>query len=346
MNRVRRRKGGAGGTSGNKLRPGHPRRRNKESFADGLLDAWAAKAQDERLQWLNKPRLHTAIFEEARRDEELENLLATNGATFKDKDGAEVFARQKEKRRQEINARIGLLGWSLERLNAFTDAVVAYRGNASIQKYLSIRQNFPEVEIQVARFGGIDALFALEADFRDQGINPDLIAGALDGDEPSVDALCLRLLKLLTERDELPKNVPGYINRRRNAVSDASVNYLIITILEAYDWNEDVYRVPASLVVLIRYQLCGLQPDLDVEYRLRERKKNVAMAVAQLLKPDERLSINKLKQLAGISRTTAARWLSDSSFQRWLDFWRKHENGLFKGARQATSKTSTKESKR
>jgi hypothetical protein len=41
------------------------------------------------------------------------------------------------------------------------------------------------------------------------------------------------------------------------AVSDAFVSYLIATILEAYDWNEDVYRVPASLVVLVRHQLCG-----------------------------------------------------------------------------------------
>lgn len=344
MSRVHRKKRGPTEASSNsKRRPGHSGRRNKKSFADGLLDASAARAQQERLHWLNKPRLHTAIFAEARRDEELEELLANNGANFKDKNDAEVFARQKEKRRHEINAKIGLLGWSLERLNSFTDAVVAYRENASIQNYLSIRREFPEVEIQVARFGGIEALFALEADFKDQGINPNLIAGALDGDEPSVDALCLRLLELISERDELPKNGPGYIERRRSAISDASISYLITTILEAYDWNEDVYRVPASLVVLIRHQLCGLRPDLEVEYKLREHKKNVAMAAARLLKPDERLSINKLKELAGISRTTAARWLGDPSFQRWLDFSRKHESGLFEAIRKAASKTRQKE---
>jgi len=93
--------------------------------------------------------------------------------------------------------------------------------------------------------------------------------------------------------------------------------------MEAYDWNEDVYRVPASLVVLVRHQLCGSTPDLYAEYLLRERKKNVAIAVSRLMKPDERLSINKLKLLAGIPRTTAARWLSDPYFQRWLDFGRK-----------------------
>lgn len=340
MGRVRRRKGRAGeATSTNKRGTGHSNRRNKKSFADGLLDAWAARAQRERLQWLNKPRLHTAIFAEARRDEELERLLATNGANFKNKNDAEVFARQKEKRQQEIDAEVGLLGWSLERLNLFTDAVVAYRANASIQNYLSIRREFPEVEIQVARFGGIDALFSLEGDFRDQGISPDLIAGALDGDEPSVDALCLRLLELLVERDKLPKSGRGFIDQRRKAISDATVSYLITTILEAYDWNEETYRIPASLVVLIRHQVCGAQPDLDAEYRLRERKKQVAMAIAQHLKEDERLSINKLKLLAGIPRTTAARWIGDPDFRSWLDWARKRaKEGLFEITRRAPKK--------
>ena len=332
MKRVRRKKADKGGsTSDNERRRGHS---SRESFSNNLLDAWAAKAERERFGWLNRPRLHTAIFEETRCDEELERLIATKRAAFKNEEDAELFARRKEKRQQEIDVRIGSLDWPSDKLKLFVDAVVAYRENASIQNYLLIRQKFPEVEIQVSRFGGIDPLFALEADFKDQGINPDLIAGALDGVEPSVDALCLRLLELLLEREKLPKTGQGSIDRRRKAISDAFVNYLITTTLEAYDWNEDVYRVPASLVVLIRHQLCGTRPDLDVECRLRERKKNVAIGVAQSLKPDERLSINKLKLLAGIPRTTAARWLSDADFQRWLDFGRKQPwKDLFKTGR-------------
>ncbi len=340
MSAVRRKKAGfRKSASGNKPTRGRSGRQNKDLFVDGILDTWAVRAAQERSKWLSKPRLHTAVFEQARHDEEFEKVLATNKAAFKDKSDAEAFARQKEKRQQEIDTAIRSLGWSLERLKSFIDAVVTYRGDVSIQNYLSIRQKFPEVDIQVAHFGGIDALFSLEADFKNQGINPDLIAGALDGDEPGVDELCLHLLDLLLKRDELPKSGSGFIDRRRKAVSDASVNYLITTILEAYDWNEHVYRVPASLVVLIRHQLCGTQPDLDVEYRLRERKRSVAMGVAQCLNPEERLSINKLKLLAGISRTTAARWLKDQYFQHWLDFGRRQPwEELLSAARQGASK--------
>jgi hypothetical protein len=343
MSRVRPRKASAGEpNSDNKQRRGHSSRQGKKSSADDLLDAWTAKAERERCEWLNKPRLHTAIFEDARRDEELEKLLVVNKAAFKNEKDAEAFARRKEKRQQEIHARMESLGWSSEKAESFIDAVIAHRKNASLQNYLSIRQKFPEVEIQVARFGGIEALFTLQADFESQGIDPKLIAGALDGVETSVDALCLRLLELLLERERLPTRGPGSIDRRRKAISDASVSYLITTILEAYDWNEEVFRVPASLVVLIRHQLCGGQPDLETEYRLRERKQNVAMAVAQQLKPDERLSINKLKAVAGIPRTTAARWLNDPNFQQWLDFGRKQPwKDLFKTGRRRATKTST-----
>jgi hypothetical protein len=153
MIQVRRRKASAREpTSGNKRRRGHSSGQNKRSLADGLLDAWAVNAERERLKWLDRPRLHTAVFEQARRDEEIERLLATNGAAFKDKKDEQVFVQQKEKRKQEINAAIGSLGWPSERLESFIDAVVSYRRDASIQNYLFIREKFPEVEIQVPRF--------------------------------------------------------------------------------------------------------------------------------------------------------------------------------------------------
>jgi hypothetical protein len=154
-----------GSTSDNERKRGNSRR---ESVSNNLLDAWAANAERERFGWLNRPRLHTAVFEQIRRDEEIERLIATKRATFKSEQDAERFARGKEKRQHEIDASIGSLDWSSDKLKAFIDAVAvaAYGENASIQAYLLIRQKFPEVEIQVSRFGGIDPLFALEADFK------------------------------------------------------------------------------------------------------------------------------------------------------------------------------------
>jgi len=334
MSRLKnKRKSERGASTGRKAKRTDSTGDQLKTRLDQFSEIWHEKAERERLAWLSKPRLHTAIFADAWQDGEIEKLLVANNGVLQ---GSDLFAQEKEKRRQEIERMTADLGWPPERLKLFMERVVAYRRYPSIQNYLRVRREFPEVEIQVAQFGGIEALFKLEKDFEKQGIDPDLVAGALDADEPCVDALCLRLLELLTARDAISKNGPGHIEKRRSAISDATVNYLISTIMEAFDWNDGTARVPASLVVLIRHQLCGQVPDLDMEVRLRERQEHVALIAGQSLKPGERLSINKLKELAGISRTTAARWLADPRFQSWLDTGRRWAaEGLFEEGKRA-----------
>jgi hypothetical protein len=318
----------------NKRAVNHKRRtQDGVSAWDRALLIWEEYIEQERSAWLRRPRLHTAIFVKAWEQDQLAKVLAATKGFLQH---PEVFEREKQKRRQEIDARIENLGWSEERLELFIQQVVAYRKDATIQNYLQVRREFPEIEILVGRFGGLEALFTLQKDFESRGIDPHLIAAALDADEPGVDALCLRLLELLAARDNLPKSGPGQIEKRRSAISDATVNYLIATILEAYDWHDYISRVPASLVVLIRHQLCKSVPDLESEVRLRKHQENVALAVAQHLKPGEKLSINKLKHLAGLPRSTAARWLADPVFQRWLDNRRKWAaEGVFEEGKRA-----------
>ena len=131
------------------------------------------------------------------------------------------------------------LGLSGERRALFKQLVVAYRREPTIESYIQIRRKFPEVEIQISQFGGIDALFALQEDFEKQGVHPELVAAALDSDEPSLDALSLHLLECLVARSKLPRDGVGYIEKRRSAISDAMVNYLISLMLEGLDWHDE-----------------------------------------------------------------------------------------------------------
>jgi hypothetical protein len=273
-------------------------------------------AEGARLRWLRRPRLHTAIFEESWRNEKIANELAKRGAVTQEMD---AFERKRVKREQQIEEVKKSLGWPDERLALFKQFVVQYRKEQSIEHYVQIRRSFPEVEIQVSQFAGIDPLFALESELKRQGVNPDLVAAALDADEPSIDTLCLHLLELLIARNKLPNTGPGHIAMRRSAISDTTVNYLISTMLESFDRNEDIFRIPASFVVLVRHQLCGLRPDLHQEYLSTEKRHNMAFVVAQQLKPDEKLSINKLVEMTGIPRSTAARWLKDQEFRQLVD---------------------------
>lgn len=156
-------------------------------------------------------------------------------------------------RKNSQNDLVGLLSG----LALFKRLVVAYRNEYSIESYVAIKHEFPELEIQVGYFGGFDVLLQLEKELAGQSINPQLVASSLDGDEPSIDAVSLCLLELLIARSKLPKGGHGYIEKRRNATSDVTINYLIVVMLEALDWQGEEIRIPASLVVLIREQLCG-----------------------------------------------------------------------------------------
>jgi hypothetical protein len=203
------------------------------------------------------------------------------------------------------------VGWSDERLIMFTKLIAEYRDEPSIENYLRIRREFPEVEIRVDQFLESVFISALADAVGRQGIEPELIAAAWYGGAPYVDALCLRLLELRSARDKLPKDGPGHIQRRRGAINDSTINYLIATMLETLASGEGKYSIPASLVVLIRHQFCGANPDLHTASLLESKRNALARVVAEKLKADEKLSINKLVQMTGLPRATAARMLKD-----------------------------------
>jgi hypothetical protein len=166
--------------------------------------------------------------------------------------------------------------------------------------------------------------FVLRPDLQRKGVEPDLVAAALGGRgreehsiEHSVDALSLHLLECLAARDRLPKDGPGHIEKRRNAISDATVNYLIATMLEWLALNGA--RFPISLFMLIRRQLCGPNPDLHQAYLSRTKRIWTAMEVGGKLQPGEKLSVNKLAKMTGAPRATAARWLATGGFEAWAN---------------------------
>jgi hypothetical protein len=96
--------------------------------------------------------------------------------------------------------------------------------------------------------------------------------------------------KLALELVALPKSGTGHIDQRRQAINDATVNYLISLMVESLEWNEDEIRLPGSLVMLIRRQLCGDHPDLYSESVLIEKRRNAAYIAAQIF-PEGKISV-------------------------------------------------------
>jgi hypothetical protein len=288
---------------GNKRR-GNKRTKHRASIPDptpkpkstiSVEQRFSEHAWQKRRVWLRRP--HIARWE-------LED--APDNVPEAPKEVAERARKQNELAKK--------LGWKPERLARFKQLVLRYEKDPTIANYLQIRRDFPETEIEVGYFGGgIDAPFELEEKFAGHGIDPMLLLGASVADEPDIDALCLQVLELLVMRGKLPKEGPGFIEKRRKAISDATINYLIVEILEAIDRYAG--SIPGSLVVLIREQLCGSNPDLHQQYLARERFQNAAYSAGQLFQQTgEQISVRDLAAAAGVSRGTAARWLADKRF--------------------------------
>jgi hypothetical protein len=232
--------------------------------------------------------------------------------------GQEIAARN-------LNELAKNLRLSGKRLTLFKELVVAYRREPTIEHYVRFRREFPEVELWIFQIGGPDPFFALQKKFLEQGIDHHSlqIEAVTAADEPSIDALSLRLLERLIARGKLPKDGPGHIEKRRNAISDTTVNYLISVMLESMLWNDAQVRMPTSLIVLIREQLCGRNPDLYKEYLLKGKRRDSATAAAKCF-PQGKISVRKLAAALNVSRGTAARWLTDREFLEWLEWARKN----------------------
>jgi hypothetical protein len=265
-----------------------------ESTISDAAQRFAEHAWQKRRAWYRRPHIARWEFEDPP-----DNVL-------EDPEDVERARKQNELAKK--------LGWEPERLARCKQLVLRYEKDPTIANYLQIRRDFPETAIEVGYFGGgIDAPFELEEKFAGHGIDPMLLLGASVADEPDIDALCLQVLELLVTRGKLPKEGPGFIEKRRKAISDATINYLIVEILEAIDRYAG--SIPGSLVVLIREQLCGSNPDLHQQYLARERFRNAAYSAGQLFQQTgERISVRKLAVAAGVSRGTAERWLADKRF--------------------------------
>jgi hypothetical protein len=207
------------------------------------------------------------------------------------------------------------------RLASFKKLLHAYDNQPSAENYLRLRQKFPELEIEGAGcLGGFDPLLALVPEFEKHGIDPGLIAGVLDLSEPDIDALALQLIERLVAKRSIPKNRPGHIDERRNAIPEAMVDYLIVTMLEPMQYGGQLTTIPFSLVVLIRDRLCGPAPDLDKAYRSKKRQSHaVFVTIADAISSRQPISLRSFAVLSSISKTTAARWFKDPKFRRMLE---------------------------
>jgi hypothetical protein len=255
------------------------------------LEQFRARLEEKLLAWQNRPTLHPSYFDDTERAAE----LASNFG-------------------------------SAARFESVKELVAAFQKKPTLENYLRFRRGVPDAELEIESFADIEVMEGLKTDLEKHKIDMNLIYGTLDAFEPDIDELSLRLMELLIARDKLPKSGPGHIDKRRNAISDTFVNYLIAGILEAFESNKRPVLIPTSLIVLVRDRLCGSDPDLHREYLAREKDKELRSKIEDAVvgQKDKKISLRKLASIIGVSKNRVARLLDKPDFQNWLNMLRHH----------------------
>src|SRR5262245_46387320 len=129
------------------------RAKKKKAFEEHWEDSTIQKERRDRARWLARPRIHTGIFDDLANDEELAaaKIVAPPSAS---------------ERARELDDLMNTLRLSGKRRALFKQVNIAYRRERTIESYIQIRRNFPEVEIQIGRYRQVHALYALEEDFK------------------------------------------------------------------------------------------------------------------------------------------------------------------------------------
>jgi DNA-binding CsgD family transcriptional regulator len=181
-----------------------------------------------------------------------------------------------------------------------------YKNNPTIENYLSLRRANPNAEIEVAFTSGLDWLFANENLLRENGINPQWFASALDANEEAISKLSLHLLDKIVDRSRLEKSGETHVMSRGVAISDSLVNYLIAAMLDALSWNDDLY-IPRDLLVLTRYQILGDGPAQLKQLESHQLEHRIAYIGAQILEQGRQVTTREIAKILNINASTVSR---------------------------------------
>jgi hypothetical protein len=188
----------------------------------------------------------------------------------------------------------------------FSELSKAFKRNPTIENYVKMRRENPNDEIEVSFTNGLDWLFANSDVLRENGIDPQWFASALDANEEAISKLSLHLLEKIVERSRLEKSGETHVMSRGVAISDSLVNYISAVMLDALSWNDDLY-IPRDLLVLLRYQIIGDEPSQLKQLEAHLLEDRIAYIGAQILEYGGQVTTREIAKILNINASTVSR---------------------------------------
>ncbi|MEM5516326.1 hypothetical protein WNY37_05145 [Henriciella sp. AS95] len=191
----------------------------------------------------------------------------------------------------------------------FNELSIHYKADYSIERYVQMRRANKGKLIEVGTSWSMDWLLANIDTLEQFDIDPQIMAGALDADPACISEVSLRLLERLIERRSLESRGQTHVQSRKLAIGDSLINYLASMMLDALDYNDELY-IPRDLIVLIKHQMGA---DTSAEARAAEVHNNRFSAIWLAAKLRCQGKVGSIRQVAKIFET------SPSTVARWFD---------------------------
>lgn len=194
-----------------------------------------------------------------------------------------------------------------------------YKSDPTIENYVRLRRKNPDVLINIAISEGMEWVHKNTEVLKDRGIPPQTLIGALDADPACISEVSLRLLELLVERRKLEASGETQVQSRGLAIRDSLVNYLIKIMLDALDWNDELY-IPRDLLVLMRHQL-GPSDSVEVRsLKVVQEREDASWLAAQLRYIGEEGSLRDVAEVMDVHPSSVSRWFNETeTFERCVD---------------------------
>jgi hypothetical protein len=196
-----------------------------------------------------------------------------------------------------------------------------FKANPTIENYVRLRRQNPDIQIEPAIYGGLDHAYRLEDDLKRFGIDIRLYVYTLDADEAAISELSLQLLENMILAQSLERQGETHLASRGRIIPDHLIDWLTCSMLDALSWTGSLY-IPRDLIVLARSRLIPGQSDIEKAVDTWGRKNQSAMIAGQMLVRKMKPSFRSVAKILRVQPSTVKRWfVSEQEFTDLARHW-------------------------
>ena len=201
-----------------------------------------------------------------------------------------------------------------------------------IEQYVKLRRLSPEIEVETPPNGWIDNFHSKRGELEKHGFDTALYAQILDGDLKAISELCLSIMEKILAAQNLSKAGETHLARRKLAVPDALIDWLIGFMLDAL-YKSNNSELPADLIFLIKERLNCPKARTEDQIRTYNKKDEALIKGGRLKAMGKTPSMRAVAKLVEVAPSTVSRWFTVEEFHSKIDgnakFWDRR--GRLKG---------------